>query len=176
MKPIIPLAILVSSLLTSAFAAADCTNRNVDITSSKPNSLYTDHADGTVTDNETGLMWQKCILGLSNSGCLTGVAQGFNWQAALAAANDNTDYGYDDWRLPNKNELESLVEYACFTPTINEAVFPSTFSNYYWSSSPSPLANTTAWRIGFINGDVSIISKNSSYYVRLVRSNQSVTP
>jgi len=175
MKPVISLAILLmSSLLTGALAVAECTsNRNPNISITKPDSLYSDHGDGTITDKQTGLMWQKCSLGLSDSLCATGTALSFTWQAALAVANDNTDSGYSDWRLPNKNELESLLDDACFQPAINETVFPNTIATGYWSSSPY-VGNSgeTSWVIGFNDSGVRITRKLAALSVRLVRGSQ----
>lgn len=169
MKPIFPLVMLASSLLASAHALAECTtNRNVDIIITKPDSIYTDHGDGTVTDNETSLMWQKCQLGFSGNDCAsTTLVTVFTWQAALVAADGNTGSGYNDWRLPNVKELESLVEDACYGPAINETVFPNT-AGHHWSSSLS----VGAWVVGFGSGYVPGGGGNgtsNTYYVRLVR-------
>ena len=173
MKQVISSIILVASSFVSAFAVAECThNRNAGIVITKPDSLYTDHGDGTVTDNATGLMWQKCSLGLSASDCLIGSAQTYTWQTALSAAAANTDNGYSDWRLPNKNELKSLVEDACFSPAINTSIFPNTVASVYWSSSPYADVNDVAWNVSFNYGVVNGLSKGSSNYVRLVRGSQ----
>ena len=107
-------------------------------------STFSDHNDGTVSDSATGLMWDKCTSGQSgNTDCTgTGSAPGYGagtytWQQALAlAASANTaNYkGHNDWRLPNRLELESLVDInSTSAPTIATA-FPNTQSFYYWSS------------------------------------------
>jgi hypothetical protein len=159
--------------LFSSQVFAECTkNRNANIIITKPDSQYTDHGDGTVTDKQTGLMWQKCTLGLTGTSCASGTALTLTWQAALASANNNTDNGYSDWRVPNKNELESLVEDACYIPAINETVFPATVSSAYWSSSPYAGSNYGAWYVVFWSGNVLYGDKNRSSYVRLVRGSQ----
>jgi len=66
-----------------------------------PDPRFTDHGNGTVTDNLTGLMWMK-NANLPNDY--------MNWQQALnyvAGINTGTypNYGYTDWRLPNRKEL-----------------------------------------------------------------------
>ncbi|MBU4055376.1 MAG: DUF1566 domain-containing protein, partial [Proteobacteria bacterium] len=58
-----------------------------------------DNGDGTVTDTETGLMWQKDEAGA------------MSWQNALTHCETMDLAGYDDWRLPNRNELQSIVDY-----------------------------------------------------------------
>lgn len=50
------------------------------IYASKVDAIYNDHGDGTVTDTQTGLMWAKCPLGLSDAACATGTATTANWK------------------------------------------------------------------------------------------------
>jgi hypothetical protein len=55
---------------------------------------------GTVTDLATGLMWQQTDSGIP-----------MDWESALGYC-ENLEYaGYDDWRLPNAKELQSIVDY-----------------------------------------------------------------
>ena len=107
---------------------------------------YTDHEDGTVSDNRTGLMWMKCIYGqahnLSDNSCGdTGAGAGGTWQEAFAKAaaiNEGVGtFGYTDWRLPNMKELLSLVDLSSFQPPINQAIFPNTDGQSQWSSTLS---------------------------------------
>src|SRR5690606_14572885 len=95
-------------LLAAHSAAATCRN---DITASTPDQDFTLHNDGTATHNSTGLMWMRCSLGQTWDGSTcTGAASSFAWQNALVAAQSHSFAGHSDWRLPNKNELASLVE------------------------------------------------------------------
>ncbi len=57
---------------------------------------YTDNNDGTITDNVTGLMWQK------NMGDKISYAEALTKAKALSLA------GYNDWRIPTIKELYSL--------------------------------------------------------------------
>ena len=107
---------------------------------------YTDHEDGTVSDNRTGLMWMKCIYGQAhnsddNSCGVTGVGAGGTWQEAFAKAaaiNEGAGtFGYTDWRLPNMKELLSLVDLSSFEPPINQGIFPSTDGQSQWTSTLS---------------------------------------
>lgn len=61
---------------------------------------FQDNGDGTVTDLATGLMWQQADDGV-----------GRNWEEALDYSENLTLAGYDDWRLPNAHELQSIVDY-----------------------------------------------------------------
>ena len=89
---------------------------------------FTNNNDGTVTDNNTGLMWAKCSEGESGSSCTNGSIITMHWNEALIAAKMSRRAGYKDWRLPNKKELESIVAYNRI-PAINTTYFPSG-SNY----------------------------------------------
>jgi uncharacterized protein DUF1566/List-Bact-rpt repeat protein len=80
---------------------------------------FTDNEDGTVTDNLTGLIWLK------NANCL-----GYNnWEGSLTAVNllasgacDLTDgSGAGDWRMPNINELASLLNRGYENPVLSNS-------------------------------------------------------
>ncbi|MCP5106860.1 MAG: DUF1566 domain-containing protein [bacterium] len=61
---------------------------------------FADNGDGTVSDRATGLMWMKVDSG-----------KPMNWEQALKYAENLKYAGYDDWRLPNVKELQSIVDY-----------------------------------------------------------------
>ena len=91
----------------------------------------------------------------------------------MQRATDATFAGQTDWRLPNKNELESLVERRCYDPAINARFFPNTPSNWFWSSSPYAGYSDDAWGVNFNNGYVgNPYNKGHALYVRLVRGGQ----
>ncbi|HFQ4946270.1 DUF1566 domain-containing protein [Vibrio vulnificus] len=171
-----PRAFVLLALLlgVNAHASSLCAagNENTAITASTPNTDFSDNGDGTVTHHTTGLIWQRCSLGQSwdGSDCIDS-ANRFTWADALAAAVQNTFAGLSDWRLPNKNELASIVEYRCFGPAINNQQFPNT-SDWYWSSSPETGSSGSAWRVYFGSGDVIVSNENHDSRVRLVRAGQ----
>lgn len=155
-------------LLAAHSAAATCRN---DITASTPDQDFTLHNDGTVTHNSTGLMWMRCSHGQAwDDGICTGAANSFTWQDALVAAQSHIFGGHSDWRLPNKNELESLVEQRCVNPSINSTVFPNTPSNFFWSSSPYAGNSNYAWYVAFDFGGGGGLGKSHNAQVRLVRA------
>jgi hypothetical protein len=173
------LILLLCCLLTSQQTFSAC-NSNMALT--KPDRIYTDHDNGAVTDAETGLMWMKCSLGQSGSTC-AGTAIELNWIDALntaqAANLDAGTLGYNNWRLPNQNELQSLVEYACYNSSINATFFPATMNVEFWSASPSStepsLVNTnmrSARTVDFRYGYSGTDTKNNRHLVRLVRTAQ----
>lgn len=161
----------VMLLLAAHSSAATCRN---DITASTPDQDFTLHNDGTVTHNSTGLMWMRCSLGQTWDGSTcTGAASTFTWQNALGAAQSHNFAGHSDWRLPNKNELASLVEQRCVSPAINSKIFPSTpTGGSFWSSSPYAGYSGGAWYVDFLDGDVNGGSKGYNGQVRLVRAGQ----
>lgn len=159
-------------LSVAAISFADCLNRNANIELTKPNAIYVDHGNGTITDTETKLMWSKCLEGVSGANCSAGSATFYTWQAALAKANDamTSTAGYTDWRLPNIKELKSLVDRACFDPAINQTAFPNTTYNaLLWSATPSVRQDFEAWGLFMQRGDIGGDAKTRAMMVRLVR-------
>ncbi|MCP4114820.1 MAG: DUF1566 domain-containing protein [Desulfobacteraceae bacterium] len=69
---------------------------------------YTDNGDGTVTDMNTGLMWQK------NPG------QKKTWDEAQAEIASFELAGHQDWRLPTIKELYSLILFSGIDPNVEE--------------------------------------------------------
>jgi hypothetical protein len=162
----------LTGVAESTHAAQICRSES-EIPSSTPTSEFTDHGDGTVTHHATGLMWTKCPLGQSGSGCATGSANTYTWEAALEEAAGSSFAGYTDWRLPNIKELGSIVEKRCYLPAINEAVFPAMTTTYrFWSSSPNADYSGYAWLFLFNYGYSYYNSRYFNHSVRLVRSGQ----
>jgi hypothetical protein len=161
---------LVSLLLATAVQAQTC---NPNIVKTKLNSQYIVSGDGTeVTDTKTGLIWQRCVLGMSwdkDASTCTSTASSYTWEGALAQAATVASTTSVAWRLPNIKELKSLVETACYSSAINESVFPNTPSGT-WSSSAVAYYTNYAWYVNFNYGLDVWDSKNDGLAVRLVRS------
>ncbi len=136
---------------------------------------FIDNHDGTITDTATGLMWQKCSMGQSynpaTNGC-DGSANIYTWQEALAVCEDLVLAGYDDWRPPDRNELQSIVDYSRYNPAIDTNYFPGTVSSLYWSSTTNAYITNYAWLVPFHSGCVHFGYKAGGF-VRAVRSGQS---
>ena len=145
---------------------------NENITPTTPDERFVDRGDGTVQDKYTGLIWMRCALGQTWDGTTcSGDASTYNWQLALQAADGYTFASSSAWRLPNINELKSIVEKACYDPAINVTAFPTTPSDGFWTSSTYAYVNDYAWRIHFYAGEyhASHRMKLDRRYVRLVR-------
>ena len=119
---------------------------------------FVDNGDQTVSDLQSGLTWDQ-----RETTAMT-------WTAALSYCENLSFAGQPDWRLPNRNELESLVDDTkTSSPTINTTYFPSAVSNFYWSSTTYALVSANAWSVDFGVGNVGNYSKTVNYYVRCVR-------
>ncbi len=133
---------------------------------------FVDNGDGTVTDNCTGLQWQKDTADVNGDGRLSPEWDGGDavpWCDALAYCENLIFAGHDDWLLPNVRELQSIVDYGRFNPSI-DPVFGA-LSSVYWSSTSYAGNPDVAWVVGFGNGFVySSGVKGNDYYVRAVRS------
>lgn len=116
-----------------------------------PSPRFTDHLDGTVTDNLTGLMWLKdmnCIETRDaaldpdfdnddtvGDGKVTW-AHAFDFIAGMNAGTyAECNGGHTDWRLPNRLELGSLVDMENASPALPTGhPFTNIASPYFWSS------------------------------------------
>ena len=99
------------------------------------------NAEPVVIDRVTGLMWQGCPAGLSDSSCSTGTVAKYAWVDAVAYCDSLEWGGYGDWHLPDFYELDSL----------NSAVLPS--FQVSWSSTTAAMllpaaAGSEAWELG----------------------------
>ena len=134
-----------------------------------PAPRFTDPGDGTVTDTLTGLMWLKdanCMASHYASVDQDTVSSSpgngtVTWQHALDfVATINSGIrplcaaGYADWRLPNRKELHSLIDYGQFNPALPTA---HPFSNvellYYWTST-NDSDTREAWFVDLGHGQV----------------------
>lgn len=128
---------------------------------------YTDNGNGTVTDGATGLTWQKEDDNIKRQ-----------WTDAVSYCRGLSLAGYSDWRLPDVNDLLSLIPPGDYTaPTIDETYFPNTDSKSYWSSregrmtGPGQLAEDPSKAL-FVTFDLGIpltFNKTGTCHVRCVR-------
>ena len=114
---------------------------------------------------------QQTLCGLktvNGVGCNSGAT--IAWAAALTWANDLDFAGKTDWRLPNRNELASIVDSGTVSPTIDTDFFTNTKSFHYWSSTTYVDADSNAWNVQFNTGHVCYDGKGcNTVYARAVR-------
>jgi hypothetical protein len=141
-----------------------------------PTLSYQDNGDGTITDLNTKLMWEKKVVGNGTClGALHAVGAGCTWSDATGAwmsavnAEGGTGYaGHNDWRFPNVRELMSIVDYGLSDPAI-DPMFGPTAASFYWSSTSVATFPSLAWFVNFAFGEVGINDKIITLRVRAVR-------
>jgi len=143
---------------------------------------YVDNGDGTITDLNTGLMWEKksdddtlhdkdiAYLWSGNGNQETI----WDWLDDVNAEGGTGFAGYSDWRIPNVRELQSIIDYERYDPSV-DPVFNTgcaggctltmcscTVASYYWSSTTGAGGQGYyAWYVSFYNGNPYGISKDS---------------
>ena len=122
-------------------------------------------SNGIVTDTRTGLQWQDDYS--DNSGNVKSA----KWMDAIAYCESLSLGGYDDWRLPNFNELYYIADRSKRNPAI-DPTFQNTRSDYYWSSTSFVGGEGYAWLVHFRHGYDNGYGKSYSFYVRCVRAGE----
>lgn len=132
---------------------------------------FTDNNNGTVTDSITGLIWLK------DANCNTVSPKA--WVDALTAVATlaNGSCGLSDgsttgqWRLPSRNELQSLIDYYTTSNPVLPSGHPFTGvqSGYYWSSTPYAATTGFAWDVFLVDGTVSALDEAGTGSVWPVR-------
>jgi Protein of unknown function (DUF1566)/Viral BACON domain len=140
---------------------------------------YTDNGDGTITDNNTGLIWIK-----EPQGKMT-------WYDAISNVPSFSLAGYSDWRVPTIKELYSLINFNGVTgqtETNSTPYLDTTYFNFYYGdtslgeriidcqyiSSTSYVSttmngNATFFGVNFADGRIKGYGKSQRFYVRYVR-------
>ncbi len=108
--------------------------------------------NGVITDRATGLMWLQDDSGHFEVGDEADGA--LDWPQALGWCEGLSFAGYDDWRLPNAKELQSIVDYTRSPATSDSAALDPVFhatpivdeggnTNYasYWTSTTHATEN-----------------------------------
>ena len=117
-----------------------------------------------VVDNKTKLEWQNEAVNKTETK---------SWQAAIDYCEGLTLDGKEDWRLPNVNELKSLVDYSKSKPAIVSTLKETTKNANYWSS--TAYFNDTQ-NVFYVNFSICFSSNKSksseNLYVRCVRDSQ----
>ena len=145
-----------------------------------PAPRFIDHGDGTVNDQLTGLTWLKEANCLDAAGGINRWYGSLSWPEALTWSNnlasgicglsDNSEAG--DWRLPNRAEMASLIDYGRYSPAL-PADHPFTNVqwqlNWYWTATTNELHPREAWAVGMAAGLDNIATKTTHTWVWPVR-------
>jgi hypothetical protein len=124
-----------------------------------------------VRDRLTGLIWTRD----ASPGELP-----MTWREALdfiVRLNRDSHLGYNDWRLPNRRELRSLVSHQTRRLALPEDhPFINVFSGWYWTSTTAAISPTHAWYVNLDGARLFYGGKDQSYLVWPVRGESSVLP
>jgi hypothetical protein len=133
---------------------------------------FTDNGDDTVTDNITGLMWTRETANVDQYPVLDENDR-MTWQQSLAWCESLDLAGHDDWRLPTRKEMKSIVDHSAYAPSVNTTYFPDTRSSgFYWTSTTAADQADAAWYCEFNNGYDYHDVKTAVGYVRAVCGGQ----
>ncbi|MEN7982548.1 MAG: DUF1566 domain-containing protein [Nanoarchaeota archaeon] len=123
----------------------------------KASVVFSNNEEGIINDLSTGLSWQQ-----GEGGAKT-------WESALLYCENFVLAGKSDWRLPNRIELATIVDYSRYNPSINTFYFSNAISSNYWSSTTCIDYSNKAWRSNFYYGHITYGDKNNLHDVRCVR-------
>ena len=131
---------------------------------------FTNNGNGTITCNDTGLMWE--VKG--GPGSVNDATNTYTWAQAqifIAQLNSLNYAGHNDWRLPTIYELGYIVNYSIPYPgpVVDVASFPNCRPNQYWSSNPYAKNSDMAWYYCFADALRKYSGKNDTFFVRAVR-------
>ena len=157
-------------------AETTCEDTVLDVENNIRPKSFTSNDDSTLTDDNTGLMWQQRDDGNTYTWYqATGTYDEMYNPASENVCGNLVLSSYSDWRLPTKDELITIVDYAIPFPsqTIKTTYFPDTKPSGYWSSTTYANYPDYAWAVYFYDGGVYSSSKYYDVYVRCVRGGQS---
>jgi len=125
-----------------------------------------------IKDNNTGLIWE---VKSPNPGEINYMNDKYNWhdaQAYIERLNKKNYGGFDDWRMPNREELRTIVNYNDTIPAIDRKYFPNTAPDFYWSKDrkePYTSNLKMVWGIYFAYGCSICYLQDTPFFVRAVR-------
>jgi len=132
----------------------------------QPMSRFKEQSD-VILDTRTNLIWAR-NASLSDFP--------LTWKEALDfinTMNDSKLYGYNDWKLPNRKELYSLMSLDDINPSLPLGhPFDSVFNGYYWTATTCARLPDQAWYIHLGGARVFKGMKYQSYMVWPVRENK----
>lgn len=137
-----------------------------------PNPRFAENADRTLTDTLTGLVWSKGGRTPGPSACDPGLRK--SGQGALdfvKCLNADGYLGKRDWRLPNRNELASLVNRGQpdTAAWLNTQGFSDVQAGGYWSSSTYVATPWNAWGVNMHDGAETSFARKHYLHVWPVR-------
>ncbi len=120
--------------------------------------IIRDDNNQVVFDTTSKLMWQD-----DNDVILTSTKK--TWENAIAYCESLNNVSYTDWRLPNINELYTIINFTNSSPAMNSK-FIQTSNSKYWTSTSYKYDLSNAWHIDFTNGSSSYQIKSTTTFLR----------
>jgi hypothetical protein len=111
-----------------------------------------------VVDPTSHLTWQR-----------TAAPDPLGWEEARSYCSCLVLAGQEDWRLPTRLELLTIVDYRRQDPSIDLTAFPGTANTWFWSASPVAGDDAVAWYLSFMDGNTHEGARDVLYGVRCVR-------
>lgn len=138
----------------------------------RDSSRFDVNNNGTVTDIESGLTWQRCAVGQRwQGGACVGEAKPLTWNEARALIKPGQErqHGQAAWRIPKLTEIAGIADIRCRSPRIDLSIFPGTLAKPYWTANNTPGGREQAFTLSFGPEGVSRTPKSEKHYVRLVQ-------
>jgi hypothetical protein len=132
-----------------------------------PTPRLIDNGNGTVTDKLTGLVWTKNANVFGQTTWEESMLDASALQAGYGGLTDGSQAG--DWRLPNRNELESLLDCGKHMPALPAGHPFTNVRQEYWTSSTYAQGEGYAWMVDLFFGRVSNLDKEEYCFMWCVR-------
>ncbi|HVI60094.1 MAG TPA: DUF1566 domain-containing protein [Luteimonas sp.] len=117
-----------------------------------------------VIDHQTGLMWSIESLGDPDE-----PDDGITQEHCMERCRDLRLLGFDDWRLPTRAELATLVDDTRHEPAIDTDLFPHVKPRWHWTSTAAAWSSASAWYVLFNFGLVSSNLRGNGGFALAVR-------
>jgi len=122
-----------------------------------------------IKDENTGLIWEvKSPIEEDINYCQDKYSFDEINEKYIKKLNSEKYGGRSDWRMPNKDELRSIVDYSKINPSIDTSFFENTIPGFYWCENVYEMQDYFGWVISFGMGAATANSKSTKRFVRAV--------
>lgn len=123
---------------------------------------FTTNCDRTFTDHLTGLMWPSTYE----------IYPRYTWIDAMTVIDDyniNEFAGHNDWRMPNINELQSLIDFGQYSPAMPPNLYVEWDGEPVWSATTRSNDWQYKYAVDFFDGTTVLVHYESIHSVLPVR-------